>query len=699
MSAHEAIPEELDQTSLEASSSERMSPKTISDQPAFVPSGKSDHILFAKENLLTLSQQIKSFSARRRSQGLAARLESLMSILDDLDSSIPTIVIFGQQSSGKTATLSALQPQNEGYVAGSMATRTMVIIHYSKKAEKIEFRIDNSEYSELSKRTFETRKEAEEAIRAVLPEGKLSADTVLTCVFPQRADRPDQIFIDIPGMIPAKMDANAPFFSRIREDYLSRPECTIVHVVDGSLDPDLDISTEFLKTVPGAQKRTLKVITHVDKIAIDRDSHSHLDAIRKESRDGSLYFVANKVNDNLTSEEEEKQALDGIQEALNGVLVSSDKFGRAQLAKDISDELAVETRKRAGKIDMALFDTGKKLEGVLSIIGKEEQTPSWLRNKLHNSIIEALDKHTGLQRILHDVDESLAGKASPVVESLPNVDVVKKIIEKRGGRIQIKGTESSYPAVEDIVAEKGAELIRVLQDELFESIATIESLVLDMLSQVGKDDSSFESVIEEHVTLQVQKYWNGVRQSLAGELTEHLHSKMGAFLSCISERAYEEVQQEMTRMQVKRVLATLNRGDDTKAGSREARQRELPYGRAENFPLFYTNSSEDVIVLEVLKDKLEKDRHLYSEKAHEALMYSKVVLEEYRSHLIGNIVNGLNSSLTNLKSGMIEMLGSVQDRFFCESTELQQDRQSLLELLDSVKQIEGQLTGKVEESM
>ncbi|GER33067.1 interferon-induced GTP-binding protein mx [Striga asiatica] len=180
---------------------------------------------------------------------------------------LPTIVVVGDQSSGKSSVLESLAgislPRGQG-----ICTRVPLIMRLRNHPSP------NPELSlEFSSRTVPTDEaNVADAIRLateeIAGEGKGISNTPLILVV-KKSGVPDLTMIDLPGItrvpVPGQADDIYEQISRIIMEFITPEESIILNVLSAGVDFATCESIRMSRQVDGTGQRTLAVVTKVDK--------------------------------------------------------------------------------------------------------------------------------------------------------------------------------------------------------------------------------------------------------------------------------------------------------------------------------------------------------------------------------------------------------------------------------------------------
>lgn len=193
--------------------------------------------------------------------GITGR-DEYISIFNKFKDSIPGLVVWGNQSTGKTSLLKRMFPFLSQKECEGLGTRCPIelkkSIFYTEDSVHIidgnGNRIDHNPEVKDDNYVKKLISVAENTISLQFP----NTDHIdCKIVIEMKSDSDNLIITDLPGCI-----VNDPsYFNNMKELYLKKNGNIIIYVARGDVDPASDISLEFLK---GIQNDQICVLTHTD---------------------------------------------------------------------------------------------------------------------------------------------------------------------------------------------------------------------------------------------------------------------------------------------------------------------------------------------------------------------------------------------------------------------------------------------------
>ncbi|CAA0812172.1 Putative dynamin-related protein 4A [Striga hermonthica] len=220
---------------------------------------------------------------------------------------LPTIVVVGDQSAGKSSVLESLAgislPRGEG-----TCTRVPLIMCLRNQPNpnpelSLEFRGQTVPTDEASVTDAISR-----ATEKIAGEGYGVSNTPLTLVV-KKSNIPDLTMVDLPGFTRVPVDGQpADIYEQISSivmDFIEQDESIILNVLSASLDLNLCDSIRMSQKVDPTGQRTLAVVTKADK---DPDGLFKMVTSNKVSIGLGYFCVRNRVGDETYEEALEKEA-------------------------------------------------------------------------------------------------------------------------------------------------------------------------------------------------------------------------------------------------------------------------------------------------------------------------------------------------------------------------------------------------------
>lgn len=194
----------------------------------------------------------------------------LIKKLREVSEKVPTIVVWGQQSSGKSSLLKKMF-NFESKICTGIGTRCPIEIRSLPNFTESQFFVEQGiqKYG-----PFASISEAEKFIEPYKESSSgLLNNWKIIFEVPSKDSSPI-IIVDLPGCI----DSDQLYFERLKQNYLMRPETIVINVVRGDCDPKPDISMKYLQ---GITTKVITVLTNTDIWQNDSNKFAYLDQYDK----------------------------------------------------------------------------------------------------------------------------------------------------------------------------------------------------------------------------------------------------------------------------------------------------------------------------------------------------------------------------------------------------------------------------------
>jgi hypothetical protein len=164
------------------------------------------------------------------------------------------------------------------------------------------------------------------------------------------------IITDLPGCV----NNDDPYFNEIKNAYLNRYGNIIIYVARADVDPELDISLNFLKDTPNEK---ICVLTHIDILKLYPEKKMYLEKYIEKFKGSPIFLVDNKGNEleSLNEFTDNRNVILGI---LNLSQILSEKVN-----KKISDMLPI----FAEKVNILSKYTNNQLEKIGAVPPTKEK--------------------------------------------------------------------------------------------------------------------------------------------------------------------------------------------------------------------------------------------------------------------------------------------------------------------------------------
>jgi len=221
--------------------------------------------------------------------------------LSECRDKIPMVLVWGMQSSGKTALLNKIFGMKLKSCHG-IGTRCAIEIHAGPSySERIIVR-DIINGNEIVTQNME---DAEKIIETSVEQNNENGIQVFGKIIYEICNPIRINVLDLPGCV----NKNLKYFEYLKQEYLMKPETIILHVVNGTYDPATDLSAPYLNNVTN---KIIKVLTHADSFIGDEQKLQNLYLYDKESKNYSIALVSNKNKKDNEDESNETELFEKL---------------------------------------------------------------------------------------------------------------------------------------------------------------------------------------------------------------------------------------------------------------------------------------------------------------------------------------------------------------------------------------------------
>ena len=244
--------------------------------------------------------------------------DRLVVLLKDTPIKIPRIASCGMQSHGKSSTLESIThislPKGDGTVTicpikislrntkGEEFARIKFELDDERKYEKISLENIADKINEYQNKVKEENEVKENEVKLF--------DKVIQ-VEVNRKNAPNLTLYDIPGL--NFNDSLRKKSEEINEKFLKEEETTVLLVISGSEEVTNSYATDWMKKIPGYNKRFIAIITKADFLK-NKNLEVYLDQVKSLKLENPASLIINKFKEyeKLSYEEMEKKELELI---------------------------------------------------------------------------------------------------------------------------------------------------------------------------------------------------------------------------------------------------------------------------------------------------------------------------------------------------------------------------------------------------
>jgi predicted GTPase len=352
--------------------------------------------------------------------------DQIIKQLNECRNKIPVIVVWGAQSSGKSSVLNKIFPELKLNLKSrqGLGTKCPVEIRAGPSYQRkiiIKNMITNTED------IMHTIDEAEKFI-----DEKFKSDITIDFKIKCEINHPMNIcIVDLPGCVSKTDDLTKERYNKLRKEYLMKPETIILHVVNGTIDPDTDVSTPYLNNI---NNKIIKVLTNTDLWAIDISKSNSLYEYDNDPKKYTIAIVNNRENE---IEIIDKLELNYLQkELIRGSVRLTEIISREHQQKvfDFMPEFLVCINKARDLIDTKLNLIGRQTPDMKS---NAVEFRIFMTTKAKKEFDDGSELAIELNKIKDDIQME---KLQECISIIPKPQILAKELES-GSRKQIEGSE------------------------------------------------------------------------------------------------------------------------------------------------------------------------------------------------------------------------------------------------------------------
>ena len=299
----------------------------------------------------------------------------------DLAKKVPSCVVVGMQSVGKSAVLSRISgicfPQDS-----EVCTRVAIELRLRRGQDSIEtkpmiIKAGNSEGLEVDKSDDEAIEVAlKEAQQKVLG-GRQFEDKLSVKVEKEDQDLPEVTLIDLPGVFFAKDDGADDLEDRVKnmiKDRVHNEMSLILHVIPLNQDTDTISTWRIVRDADEDQKRTISILTKADLALKDGKDilKKRLQKILTDSKSSECFVVHGAAND----PEEEEGQLDMVRGYIEELrLTDRIKVGIKELNDFIEERMLDHIQEKVPDMRRMLEEELLRSKEEIDQVGREPKSP------------------------------------------------------------------------------------------------------------------------------------------------------------------------------------------------------------------------------------------------------------------------------------------------------------------------------------
>ena len=308
----------------------------------------------------------------------------------DLGKKVPSCVVVGMQSAGKSAVLSRISgisfPQDS-----EVCTRVAIELRLRRGTNLEETRSNiiikagNSEGVEVDKSNSEATENALRSAQATVLNGRLFEDKISVKVEKEGKDLPEVTLIDLPGVFFAKDEGADELEGQVKkmiDDRVHNDMALILHVVPLNQDSDTLSTWRIVHEADKEQKRTIPILTKADLAIKDGEEilKKRIQKVLDDSQSSKCFIVHGAAKD-LEEEAGQLNMVTNYIEELG--LQNIVKVGVESLNAFIEDRMLQHIKEKVPEMRRLLEKELNNYNTDLKVLGRKPK--SSLEIALHNS--------------------------------------------------------------------------------------------------------------------------------------------------------------------------------------------------------------------------------------------------------------------------------------------------------------------------
>ncbi|AYV76542.1 MAG: dynamin family GTPase [Terrestrivirus sp.] len=406
----------------------------------------------------------------------------IVSKLVETQNTIPGLVVWGNQSSGKSTALNRLYGLGLKTCKGT-GTRCPIQIKISPlyKNKEDMYVINNNQKMPITS-IQEAEKYFDDQTTGEFDKQLFGCNIVIEKYDPNYALE----IVDLPG---CQTEGTDEYFNAVKKYYLLNPQTVIIHVARGDSDPDTDISTKYLY---GVKNKIITVLTNTDHWKHDEKSN-YLEHFCKKSNTSTIALINNIDEDNLR---------DYTQISTTKTLIC----GTENLRELIFSELKTKTLELFPTIKQVIKEVLINLEEKFNVIGRNKPNMGDMCFELKiflKEIIDAQFKNDDSDLLIstNKMRQRISFKQLQSAKSqIDNENILTEILKNSSGN-KLEGSNGWYVIIQKYTQKMISFIknnyIHSYIDDHFELITKILQLV------VTKEFKSCTNIVQDNIAKEI----------------------------------------------------------------------------------------------------------------------------------------------------------------------------------------------------
>lgn len=563
--------------------------------------------------------------------------------LNECRNRIPMVVVWGAQSSGKSSVLNKIFPElklnlksRQGLGtkcpieirAGPLYQKKIIIKNIATNTEDIMYTIEDAE------------KYIDEKFKS-----NITIDFKIKC----EVNHPLNIcIVDLPGCISKTDNICEERYNKLKKEYLMKPETIILHVVNGTIDPETDVSTPYLVDI---QNKIIKVLTNTDFWLNDISKSNSLYEYDTDPRKYSIAIVNNKENEMEILDKLELKYLH--KELIKGSSRLTEIISREHQQKvfDFMPDFLVNINKARDLIDSKLNLIGRQTPDM-KLNAVEYRT--FMSDKIKQEFCDGSDLAIDLNKIKDGINVE---KMEEYISIIPKPqDLAKEL--KNGSRKQIEGSEGWNDLMQKYIAIL---IERIKKENITEHINKHCNIIENHIRNVFRTDYKPCTIsASKKIIINLSQNFTLIRKNIINEINRMLDN-IAIEPHNIDKQYIKQYQNDVHIEAVRKVLSFINKQNDPAQICKK-----------------YEHEPQKLLEMAMI-DNMDD---VYLSKAKQA--YSQLIYfwKSKCTYIYSAIVDILNSHERLLLNEIINQIQMINQDDLKEPDDINSQRKSLLELYD-----------------
>ena len=369
------------------------------------------------EHFIHRERRFLASSGTMEAKGYFDAIDNAREILEDdktLAEKVPSCVVVGMQSVGKSAVLSRISgirfPQDS-----EVCTRVAIELRLRRSDDPsnlLTMKAGNHESKKIDKsndagKLFEQA--LKEAQKTIL-KGRQFEDKMSVKIEKEDPDIPDVTLVDLPGVFFAKERVDDALEEKVKSmisERVNNEMALILHVIPVDQDTDTVSTWRYVHEADKQQRRTISVLTKAD-LALKDGTDVLAKRIRKIAADSktSECFV---VHGAAECDIDEQLQLENVVSCIEGLeLEQTINVGTAELTRHIQERMLDHIKDKVPEMRSMLEDQLRKSQDELKKLGREPIQPVRIAIRDYDLINDHLDEaYQSFQPVLRQFVDNL----------------------------------------------------------------------------------------------------------------------------------------------------------------------------------------------------------------------------------------------------------------------------------------------------